>query len=70
MIKFKRFKEQLTRKENFYSSLTVKKINDKKYEHVIKVLKKFETKTTKDFHDLYLECDVLLLADVFEKFII
>ena len=25
-------------------------------------------KTMKDFHDLYLECDVLLIADVFEKF--
>ena len=22
----------------------------------------------KDFHDLYLKCDVLVLADVFEKF--
>ena len=34
----------------------------------LKVYNKFEMKTIKDYHDLYLKCDPLLLADVFEKF--
>ena len=29
---------------------------------------KFGMKTMKDYYDLYLKCNVLLLADVFEKF--
>ena len=28
----------------------------------------FEMETIKHYHDLHLKCDVLLLADVFEKF--
>ena len=36
-------------------------------EHVLKVWNKFEMKAMKDYHGLYLECDVLLLADVFKK---
>ena len=45
-----------------------KKISDKEYEHVTKVWHRFEMKTMKDYHDLYLKCNVLLLADVFKKF--
>ena len=65
---FEKFKEELTCKENFYSSLTYRKISDKEYEHVLNVWKKFELKTMKDYHDFYLKSDVLLLADVFQKF--
>ena len=53
--------------KTFYSSLTGKE-SDKEYEHGLKVWNKFEIKTMKDYHDLYLKCDVLLLADVFKKF--
>ena len=68
MSDFEKFKEEMPSKENFYSSLTDRKINDKEYEHVLNIWNKFEIKTMKDSHDLYLKCDVLLLADLLEKF--
>ena len=68
MSDFEKFKEELPSKEKFYNSLTDGKITDKEYEHVLNVWKKFEMKTMKDDRNLYLKCDVLLLADVFEKF--
>ena len=45
------FKEELPSKEKFYSFLTDRKISDKEYEHDFNVLKKFEMKTKKDYHD-------------------
>ena len=68
MSDFEKYKEELTRKENFYSSLTGKKNSDKEYAHVLNVWKKFEMKMVKNYHDLYLKCGVFLLADAFEKF--
>ena len=66
---FEKFKEELPGKEKFYSSLTDRKISDNEYEHVFNVWKIFKMKKMKDYHDLYLKCDVSLLADVmFEKF--
>ena len=56
MSDFQKFKEELPRKEKFYSSLTGKKIRDKEYKHVLDVWKKFELKTMKDYFDLYLKC--------------
>ena len=67
MSNFKKFKRELTCKENFYSSLKGKKISDKGYKHVLKVWNKFDMKTMKDYHDLYLKRGVLLSADVFQK---
>ena len=64
MSNFDEFKKQLPSKEKFYSLLTGKKISDKEYE----VWNKFERKTMKDYHYLYLKYGLLLLADVFEKF--
>ena len=68
MSYFEKFKEKLPSKETFYSLLQIKKISHKEYDHVLKVWKKFGMRKIKDYYDLYLKCDILMLADVFEKF--
>ena len=66
MSDFEKFKEELPHKGKLYSSLTDRKIAKKEYDHALNVWAKFEMKTMKDYRDLYLECDVLLLPDGFE----
>ena len=46
-----------------------KDISDEEYSRVCKVWNVFGMKTFGEYHDLYLKCDVLLLCDIFEKFI-
>ena len=55
-------------KEAFYSELNLENITDKDYEHVKKVWEAFEIKNLGEYHDLYVQCDTFLLADVFENF--
>ena len=68
MSDFEKCKKQLPSKEMFYSSLTKTNISDKEYGHIFNVWNKLEMKTMKDYHSLYLKCNVLLIADLFEKF--
>ena len=55
-------------KEAFYSQLNETGISDADYEHAKKVWDVFNCKTMKDYHDLYLKTDTLLLADVMTEF--
>ena len=64
-----RFNEtSLPDKKAFYSELSLEDITDKDYAHAQKVWEVFEIKNQGEYHDLYVQCDTLLLADVFENF--
>jgi hypothetical protein len=58
----------LPSKDDFYSRLSDEHITIDEYERANKVWETFSCKTFKDYHDLYLMTDVLLLADVFQNF--
>ena len=58
----------LPSKESFYSNLNMKNIDDIDYRHGNNVFKRFKLKNLGEYHDLYVESDTLLLADVFENF--
>ena len=68
--------EELPLKECFYSSIDDGKrgkgdghISNEQYSHLKNVWNIFDFKTFKDFHNHYLKTDVLLLVDIYEKFI-
>ena len=52
--------------ESFYSELNDNSISED--EHAQNIWKTFNMETMREYHDLYLKTDVLLLADVFENF--
>ena len=55
-------------KESFYSNLTMENITETDYIHANNIFKTFKLNTLGDYHDLYVQSDTLLLADVFENF--
>ena len=69
MSRWSRFDEpELPAKAEFYSKLAESHITDEEYEHGQEVWKAFDCDNLGDYHDLYMQTDVLLLADVFEEF--
>ena len=64
-----RFNEtSLPPKKSFYSELNLEDISDKNYSHAQKVWDVFQIRNLGEYHDLYVQTDTSLLAEVFEKF--
>ena len=58
----------LSEKEDFYIQLTMEDITNADHAHAKRVFKDYERKNLEEYHDLYIQSDTLLLADVFENF--
>ena len=69
MDNWERFDEtSLPNKESFYSNLNMENIEDIDYRQGNNVFKRFKLKNLGEYHDLYVQSDTLILADVFENF--
>ena len=69
MNKWNRFNEEsLPDKEYFYSELNKGHITDEDYAHAQIVWDTFNIKNLGEYHDLYVQSDTALLADVFDNF--
>ena len=69
MDSWEKFNEtSLPSKEDFYSNLNMEDISDIDYRHANNVFKGFKLENLGDYHDLYVQSDTLLLADVFNNF--
>ena len=69
MDSWQRFDESsLPDKEAFCSNLNTEDITDVDYRHGKTVFEYFTNKNLGEYHDLYVQSDTLLPADVFENF--
>ena len=69
MDSFDKFEQtKLPKYDEFYSILNDENITTGQYNQAQNVWNTFRLKNMGDYHDLYLESDVLLLTDVFENF--
>ena len=68
MGSWERFNEtSLPSKKEFYSNLNMEDIDDIDHRHGNNVFNKFKLNNLGDYHDLYVQSDTLLLADVFQN---
>ena len=68
MDNWKRFpKTSLSYRKAFYSELYLKDITDEDYAHAQKVFEGLKFKNLGDYHDLYVQSDILLLPDAFQN---
>ena len=69
MDSWEKFNEtSLPSKEDFYSNLNMEDIDNIDNRHGNNVFKGFKLENLGDYHDLYVQSDTLLLADVFNNF--
>ena len=69
MDSWERFYEiSLLPKKSFYIELNLEDITNKGYLHAQNVWEEFEIRNLGEYHNLYVQTDALLLADVYEKF--
>ena len=68
MDSWERFNETSLPDKAFYSNLNMKDITDVDYKHAKMVFRNLINKNLGDYHDLYVQSDTLLLADVLENF--
>ena len=69
MDSFSKFNDtELPQREDFYSLLKGENISEDDYSHAQNVWNTFNLQNMGEYHDLYLQKDILLLTDVFENF--
>jgi hypothetical protein len=64
----KLLEKKLPAKKHFYDTLSAKQIADEEYNHATAIWNSFGCKNMREYLELYLKLDVLLLAAVFESF--